>query len=244
MKGLILFIGESFRSGSQGTRIRGRELSYEGQIKACNSHIDFFQYLLNTHHNLEIDVSISTYTTKFDNDLLQIYDKYLIQKNIYNDVIGLDNLFHKAVNSIDNINNYNFILYLRIDLFIKEHFYTVFNPYWQTIRFPTICWFRDCRSGKYPRVNDNLLFIPQKYFTYIDKITIGHEAWYYIIERCKSNYIETRRALNYDDLDSMINTYHDSDSEKDNNPLYYIVNRPENPHWHSEGLIFNKMDFI
>ena len=46
--------------------------------------------------------------------------------------------------------------------------------------------------------------------------------------------------LTYDDLDTMINTYHDSDSSKDYNPLYYIVNRPENIIWHREGHIFNK----
>jgi hypothetical protein len=39
----------------------------------------------------------------------------------------------------------------------------------------------------------------------------------------------------------MINTYHDSDSEKDFNPLYYIVNRAQSTVWHSEGLLFDKM---
>ena len=46
--------------------------------------------------------------------------------------------------------------------------------------------------------------------------------------------------LTYEDLGTIINTYHDSDSSKDYNPLYYIVNRPENIIWHSEGDIFNK----
>jgi len=41
-------------------------------------------------------------------------------------------------------------------------------------------------------------------------------------------------------MDVMINTYHDSDSQKDFNPLYYIVNRPENNVWHSENEIFTK----
>ena len=49
--------------------------------------------------------------------------------------------------------------------------------------------------------------------------------------------------LTYNDLDTMINTYHDSDSFKDYNPLYYIVNRPESKIWHSKGHIFNKYNF-
>ena len=41
----------------------------------------------------------------------------------------------------------------------------------------------------------------------------------------------------------MIHTYHDSDSYKDYNPLYYIVNRPESKETHSNGYIFDKMRF-
>lgn len=60
---------------------------------------------------------------------------------------------------------------------------------------------------------------------------IGHETWYYLIQK----------GLTYDDMNTMINTYHDSDSEKDFNPLYYIVNRAQSTVWHSEGLLFDKM---
>ena len=51
------------------------------------------------------------------------------------------------------------------------------------------------------------------------------------------------KGVKYNDLDTMINTYHDSDSAKDYNPLYYIVNRPENKIHHSEGVFFNKYAF-
>ena len=40
----------------------------------------------------------------------------------------------------------------------------------------------------------------------------------------------------------MLNTYHDSDSWKDWNPIYYIVNRPENNH-HTTKETFNKYNF-
>ena len=41
----------------------------------------------------------------------------------------------------------------------------------------------------------------------------------------------------------MINTFHDSDSQKDFNPLYYIVNRPQNTVWHDNEYIFDKSIF-
>jgi len=86
----------------------------------------------------------------------------------------------------------------------------------------------------HPRVNDMILFIPNKYYKYINKIIISHDTWYDLINNTD---------LTYNDLDTMINTYHDSDSFKDYNPLYYIVNRSESKIWHSKGHIFNKYNF-
>ena len=40
----------------------------------------------------------------------------------------------------------------------------------------------------------------------------------------------------------MINTYHDSDSAKDYNPIYYIVNRHETS-IHTTKKIFDKYNF-
>jgi len=79
-----------------------------------------------------------------------------------------------------------------------------------------------------------LLFIPNKYFKYINNIRIGHESWYILVKNTD---------LTYNDLDTIIHTYHDSDSYKDYNPLYYIVNRPESTIFHSHGEIFNKYNF-
>lgn len=45
-------------------------------------------------------------------------------------------------------------------------------------------------------------------------------------------------------MDTMIHMYHDSDSYKDINPLYYIVNRAETRYFHSKGFIFDKNNFI
>ena len=43
----------------------------------------------------------------------------------------------------------------------------------------------------------------------------------------------------------MINTFHDSDSQKDWNPLYYMVNREQTQNWHDkDSRLFNKKNIF
>lgn len=231
MNGLIIFLGESFRYGNQGTRNRGSKESYSEQIKACNSHIDFIEHTIKTFQLNSMSVFLASYNTQYDNDLLTIYNKYLVGYKLYDNVIGFNHLFHNSIKSIENINIYDFILYIRIDLYLKEDFFICFNPRINTILFPNIGRKRWIIVNKYPRVNDMMLFIPKKYYKYIKHFSCNHYTWRDLMKNTD---------LTYDDLDTMINTYHDSDSYKDYNPLYYIVNRPENIVWHSKGNIFNK----
>jgi hypothetical protein len=236
MNGLILFLGESFRLGGQCNRNRGSPQSYDQQMKACKSHIDFIENTITKFNMNSISVFISSYTTQYDSDLLSIYKKYCIGNDLYPHVIGINNLFHNTINKIPNIENYDFILFIRIDLYLKEHFINVFNPTINMILFPTICWKHDSRCGNHPRVNDVIIFIPKKYYNYLDKIFVHtqHNSWYDLMNTTD---------LTYNDMDTMIHTYHDSDSYKDFNPLYYIVNRPECMVFHSEGYIFDKHNF-
>ena len=235
MNGLILFLGESFRLGNQGTRNRGNRESYEEQIKACNSHIQFIEHIKNKFQMNLLSVYISSYNTQYDVNLLSIYEKYLIGHTLYEDVIGLNALFHNTINKIENIDNYDFILFIRIDLYLKEHFMNIFDPTIDKILFPTICWKKDSIYNNHPRVNDMMLFIPKKYYSYIKNIDICHESW---------NNIINNTNLTYENMDTMIHTFHDSDSYKDYNPLYKIVNREETTIFHSEGYIFDKYNLL
>jgi hypothetical protein len=234
MKCLILIFGESFRTGSQYSRVRGGDESYEEQIKACHNHLKFFKFLEEKYDSLKISVSLLTYTTKFDKDLENIYHDYIIKYESLDNLIGLNGLFHRSYSNI-NLDDFDFILYFRIDLYLKDHFFEIFDPSWKTIRFATILWLRYQVYDNFPTSNDMIIFIPKKYFIYLSSINLfNHCTWKYLILNAK---------LSNDDLDIMINTFHDSDSQKDFNPLYYIVNRPQNTKWHDEGLIFNKLTF-
>jgi hypothetical protein len=231
MKGIFIIIGESFRLGGQGTRVRGVPESYDQQINALNSHIKFLNYLEQKYH-CSCDIFFSTYNTKYNNEINKIYNKHLVGFKNYDDVIGLTKLFKNSILQLDSkIHNYDFLLYFRIDLFLKDRFSEVFNPLWNEIRFPTICWKKDSVYNGKPRVNDMMLFVPKRFFNNLHNIQICHESWFLLNKNCK---------ISDNDMEVMINTYHDSDSQKDKNPLYYIVNRPESDKWHSENDIFTK----
>lgn len=236
MKGLIVLFGESFRLGGQGTRNRGSIESYNEQSKACESHIKFIEHISDKYKLDSMSVYISTYTTQFDTNLLKIYTKYLVGHTIHDTPIGLYNIYSSVIPKI-TMDEYDFILFLRIDLCLYEQFNTIFNPMWETIHYPSICWFHhSIDRNNHPRVNSIMWFIPKKYFSILNTtIDISyHDGWVNLIEYA---------GLTYNDLDVMIHTYHDSDSAKDYNPLYYIVNRPTSKIWHSEGQIFTKSDW-
>ena len=66
---------------------------------------------------------------------------------------------------ITNINDYDFILCMRIDIFIKNKFIEIFNPRSNKILFPSVCFKPVHKVGIHPRVNDMMMFIPKKYFS-------------------------------------------------------------------------------
>jgi len=237
MNGLIILLGESFRLGTQGTRNIGNPESYTGQINACDSHIKFIEDITQKFNMNNMSVFISSYDTQYSKLLIDKYKKYLIWYNLNTKLIGLANLFNNSINMITNITKYDFILHIRIDLFLKPYFTDIFNPKSNMILFSSICWKRDSTTNGHPRVNPMTIFIPKKYYNYINHLAInyGHDLCYILIKTTD---------LTYKDLDTMINTYHDSDSFKDFNPLYYIVNRPENTICDtSSDFKFNKYHF-
>ena len=231
MNSLLILFGESFRLGGQGNRNRGSEESYKEQINASLSHIKFIESL--KKNNINMTVSINSYTTKFNNSLDEIYKSVLVDSEYYENLIGMNKLIHNCIDRITNINNYDFILCMRIDLFLKDKFFEIFNPYSDKILFPSVCFKPAHKCGLHPRVNDTMMFIPKKYFDFIKKFQLGHKSWHDLIVYHK---------LSYEDLDMMLNTYHDSDSAKDFNPIYYIVNRNVN-NYHKTKEIFDKYNF-
>ena len=81
-----------------------------------------------------------------------------------------------------------------------------------------------------------MIFIPRKYFDSVRHMLFtpdGHRLWIRMIWR----------GLTNDDMDTMLENIHDSDSAKDWNPLYYLAGRPQNTTLQNPGKIFNKREY-
>ena len=151
--------------------------------------------------------------------------------------MGLNELYQKSLTDINStvyLTAYDFVFVCRIDLVLKPKLLDVFTPFSQKIIFPTITWKKDDTVGQHPRVNDMMLFIPKKYFNLLSDIEISHKSWYLLANTYN---------ISYDNIDVLIKTYHDSDSSKDYNPLYFIANRKESNVFHSPGYVFQKQHY-
>lgn len=234
-KCLVLFIGESFRDGFQHSREKDTQKGYDTQKIATESHIKFIENLRD--QNIDTDVIINTYDTKYEDDLKELYKNYLIDYISNPSLIGIEKLINNAIyKNRKYINNYDFVYVCRIDLYLKDYFIEKFNIEWNKIYFSNITW-RECYKtfNNEPRIADVMMFIPSPYFYLFNlNIYLNHDAWF----TYKTDY-----NLTNNDMDFMIDTYHDSDTFKDFNPLYYMVSRPENQKWHSENYLIDRSLF-
>jgi hypothetical protein len=215
MKNLIIFYGESFRFGGQSNRNIGLDKSFAEQIKACDSHLDLIKKLELKH---KIDVYIDTYDTKFSEQLLEKYKNHLIGFNLrkqYTQTVNRNIL--DCLNQVQDI--YEYIFLIRIDLFLKPDFINLFPRTSDKITFTFRCWkLFDTLEG-YPRISGMIFVFPQKYLEAMKSVdNFEHDTW---LKLRKQNLLENHQ------LEFLISSQHDSDSQKDWNPLYYVVNRPE-----------------
>ena len=229
MKGLFIIIGESFRFGGQGSRSRGIPESYNEQLLACKSHIKFFNDIKN---EVDIELSVLTYETQYQNDLIKCYSDFNARFHFYKDTIGFDKIFNEGLSKVELKSNYDFIFVFRIDLFFKFNFFNKIKK--DKINYSSVCWMNSPNlyikhrnktiKGKH-RVVDVMIYTPEKYIKNLlnGEIKLDHNAC-----DLMSNDL-------YNNVDFILDTYHDSDSQKDKNPIYKIVNRPESDIWHSEG---------
>ena len=74
-KFLLVFIGESFRTGGQNSRTRGLPESFSEQKLAAESHIDFLNHLKNIHE-YTADISLCSYNKNYFIHI--IYLKFLL----------------------------------------------------------------------------------------------------------------------------------------------------------------------
>ena len=239
-RGLLVLYGECFREGTQGVRIRDTEKSKNTQKVASLSHIMLCNHI-ETTYKINMDIIINTYETKHKSLLDEWYNGKTL-KIIQNvQLIGIQRLVNNAVKEV-NHDNYEFILFTRMDIAIKSPFLELFNPEWSKIYFFSQIWTKHGRYGfinlpeniNIPVTNPTIEYIPKNYFKVLNNIDVDHRSYY--------NYYRNF-DLTRNDMDFMVDQYYDSDSYKDYNPYYYMVGREENKVHHDEGKLIDRSLF-
>lgn len=227
-KALLVLYGESFRDGLQNDRTSATKKGFNGQMVACDSHIKFIE-TIKRKYNIDVEISISTYCTKYNEELKNKYSNYKLYFNCEKDLIGWNPIANKALNKL-NVNNYEFIIFTRNDICFKDEFinnYTINND---KLLFVSQQWTKHDCTENLPEINPIILCIPKKYFYVTKNISIDHDGWRFY----KNNY-----NLNNNDMGFLLNTYHDADSYKDYNPYYYMVGRDQTSEWYDKDKINN-----
>jgi hypothetical protein len=206
MKALVIFIGECFRLGTQHSRIKGHDKTYEEQIEACKTH----QKLLSSFE-FDYDLIVNTCTTQFDEDLKSMYNA---EFKFHEKAIGLVNYIYDALESVD-LSKYDFVYACRIDLILKDHFIETFKIGYDKITYLSRIENRltGIRKDK-TMVNDMMIYVPKHCYDVFGKKLdlMCHHASTYL----KQNEIE---------FDLMSDLTHCSNTQTGSNPFYFIANR-------------------
>lgn len=234
-KFLVIITGEAFRKGGYHSRKRDKAESIPEQLKASESQMDFLNFV-SKKFNMGYDVSLNCYKSIYIDQLLNIYQPLYDNSNKYIEAWKQKKQTLQAIKDIPDLNVYESILILRVDLIIKEYFWRVFDPLCEKIMFPCIMHTSYCkvRNTDLPRVVDTFMFIPKKQFDNILNRQIWdiaiHTSYFYCIEG----------GLSHSHLGFYTNTYHDSNTQHCWNPLYTICNRPVSTSWSDYNKHYNE----
>ena len=181
-----------------------------------------------------MDILINTYDTKYENELKSWYEPYPLKYFANKELMGPDNLVKNALSQI-NPNDYDFIFFTRMDVCFKPYFIENFSINHEKIMFISIhnkentnpfekCGFIFNNQNlpvteNTPVVNPIIMTVPKKHYAVLEYMTVDHGGW----------WLFNKNGIKHEDMDFILDTYHDADSFKEYNPAYYLSSRPETP---------------
>lgn len=237
MKGLFILFGEAFRETkiASNKRVRDTPNSLFTQKLASESHNN----LINSFKNINIDVCINTYTTKYEDILLSQY-KNIIFKNFVNyQYIDNNDALNKTLKIIQksiNIENYEFTFICRLDILLKSNFIDIFDPSAKYITYPNVMSIANNKFENFC-ISDLFFFCPKKYYFILnyEKILCHH---------CIQNLYNLDLHITKD-IDFYSNELYIANTAQQKNPLYKISGRDEGCEY-NENLkyFFNKKELI
>jgi hypothetical protein len=150
----------------------------------------------------------------------------MILNELSDRVHAKDKMIQSTVKNINKLKKeqYAFILFVRIDLFLKPDFFEVLDTETDKISFLANNYNpRNCNAND---IVDLFVLVPKKYFYILDsKFDLNHWSW---------NYYKKTYHLKDDDMTFMSNKMFDSNSMIDKNPYYVMASRKENTILHTE----------
>lgn len=238
-KGLFCIWGGSFRDSVQYTGGLSENSIFQAQLTASQSQLNFLKSL-----SSEIDVSliIITYKTNFSHFLeywFKDFDPLII---LIEKPIGLFKLAKKVPQLASRYDS-DFYFFLRIDIVLKSKFLDVIYFPQDRIMCPFVCYI-----GGHQHIVSPPSHIPE----YAKNISIGEKTrsrpcdmFMYVHSKFKNQLMSSQIWMYHDftlsidynvyrQVDYYLDTFHDSNSWGDRNPLYYTCNRPETFIWKSE----------
>ena len=229
-KFLIVSMGETFRYRLDGNhRGRGNSESYDLQMKASESHLKLLDKI-SEFCKCDIFYHFYSMNAKFDSDLVELYSskKHKVDGHFTDGLIGENNFYNKTYSLLSqkDLTNYESILFIRSDFFLKPYFTTIYNYTDPRILFAhvnEICRGYHVNHFNEPSVNYMLLHIPNKFFDNLlnGKIMDYHGSYSHCL----------RNGIVRQDIWFMLDTYHSSNSEIIWNPIFHQVGRNENKDW-------------
>lgn len=220
MKCLLVLTGESFRLGGQMTRSRSDSPESTNRQKiATYSHLRILNYMKSAF-NVDTDIFINSYTLNPSHDamLLDWYKPYVVYSEFKETILESENILvldtnHKILAM--GLDEYDFVLFVRIDMYMKKYFFSRFTKLDNFVRYGHL----DCNTGG---VCHNLIYLPKKYFSFLENNSIENDI--------RSPHIsETilKKVIPRIEIDYFIRSYHSLSTDLYWNPLYSQVGRDE-----------------
>jgi len=243
-KFLLVITGETFRCGPQGSRDRGGEKSFSLQKKASESHIDFIKKI-KIKYGFDCDVFFNIYSLNEQSDdvFLKHYDELTKLVNINKELIGEQGLNNQTLHIIKSqlkYDEYDFLLFIRADTYLKNYFFNIFDIENQKITFAHVNEIEDPlgkswnKTGNgFPAVNHQILYIPKKFYS--DLLDFKIWANHYSYELCM------RHGISKDNIGFFIYTHHSSSTDVTWNPIFHQVGRNETKFWVDKKYIVDNI---
>jgi hypothetical protein len=227
---LIILVGESYRSGGQQTRIRGTRNYKLRQLLASKSHISLVNKLskdnnvfvsLNTYKLNEIDDNI---LYKYYNTKTQLIDSTFYDPYLPHHYDMLNETFNKIKSGL---NNYDYIITIRMDCYLKHYFIDNLILDSSKILFTHIDGNMDVNNNYIP-IECSILIIPNKFYYKIYDNTI-YNICHDIFDKLLKN------GLSMNDIGIMTNTTHVCCTSLGWNPFYILVGRDYSTTYSNKG---------